>query len=464
MSMHPSSMHSSSRACRLVTLGCKVNQYETQYVKEALELNGWREAGPGERAELCILNSCTVTHEADAKGRQLVRRLAQQNPGAAIAVMGCYATRDPIAVARLPGVTHVITDKTRLAAELRRYDVSVLPQGIARFDGHQRAFVKVQDGCLLNCSYCIIPHVRPALQSRQPEEIEREVAGLVASGCHEIVLTGIHLGHYGIDLSRGKLKAEWQRLSHLVERLCLREGDFRIRLSSLEAAEVRMDLIDVLARNPRVCPHLHLCLQSGSDRILRAMKRRYSQRGFLERCAVLKRALDRPALTTDVILGFPGETEADFEETCAVLREGGFCKVHIFSFSARAGTPAADLPGRVSPEVIHERRQRLLSLEAELAATYARSLIGSRLDVLVEATEAKRRDHVRGTSCRHLPVELPGFTPALLGRRIPVRVTGLDGAILIGDPIPQVGVSEPTRPSRMPLLMRTALPVIVGSA
>ncbi len=252
-----------ARRCRLLTLGCKVNQYETQHVKEALESGGWREAIADEPAELCVVNTCTVTAEADAKGRQLIRRLHQANPGAAIVVMGCYATRAPEVVSRLSGVTKVITDKARLLEDLAEFGVTEVPSGITRFDGHQRAFVKVQDGCLLNCSYCIIPSVRPTLRSRPLDDITAEVARLVADGCPEIVLTGIHLGHYGIDLSRGKAKHDWCRLWHLLDRLDALPGDFRIRLSSLEAAEVRGELVAALARSRRVCPHLHLCLQSG---------------------------------------------------------------------------------------------------------------------------------------------------------------------------------------------------------
>src|SRR5579859_7195786 len=198
--------------CRLFTLGCKVNQYETQYVKEMLEVNGYREAASEEQADVCVVNTCTVTAEGDAKSRQTVRRLAQENPRAAIVVMGCYATRDPAAVARLPGVAKVITDKQKLLEELRPFGVTRKPSGISRFDGHQRAFVKVQDGCLLHCSYCIIPTVRPTLRSRPIEDLVQEVQRLTEGGCQEIVLTGIHLGHYGVDLCRGKPKAQWQRL------------------------------------------------------------------------------------------------------------------------------------------------------------------------------------------------------------------------------------------------------------
>jgi threonylcarbamoyladenosine tRNA methylthiotransferase MtaB len=424
------------RICRLVTLGCKVNQYETQHVKEALEAHGYREAGADEPADLCVVNTCTVTHEADAKGRQLIRRLHQENPRAGIVVMGCFATRDPEAVARLPGVVQVITDKTRLTEELRPLGVRQMPRGITRFDGHQRAFVKVQDGCLLDCSYCIIPHVRPTLRSRPPYEIAEEVARLVERGSQEIVLTGIHLGHYGIDLSRGKPKAQWCRLWHLVERLDRLPGDFRIRLSSLEAAEVREPLVEVLARSARVVPHLHLCLQSGSDRILKRMKRRYSAAGFLERCRRLREVLDRPSFSTDVIIGFPGESDADFDATCDVLRRGGFSKFHIFTFSPRRGTAAAEFDGTVHPDVVAQRRQRLRELEKELADDYYRNLVGRRLDVLVEGADPKRPGYVTGTSCRYAPVVFPAVAEALIGRRVLVRAERVAEGVIFAAPEP----------------------------
>src|SRR5260370_21189110 len=198
--------------CRLLTLGCKVNQYETQYVKEVLELNGYVEADGGQPAELCVVNTCTVTAEGDAKSRQTVRGLHKCNAEAAVVVMGCYATRDPDAVGKLPGVTKVIADKERLLEEFAPFGVTVKPLGISRFDDHQRAFVKVQDGCLLNCSYCIIPSVRPTVRSRTPDEIADEVSRLVDDGFHEIVLTGIHLGHYGTDLCKGRPTSQWLRL------------------------------------------------------------------------------------------------------------------------------------------------------------------------------------------------------------------------------------------------------------
>ncbi|MBI2804052.1 MAG: tRNA (N(6)-L-threonylcarbamoyladenosine(37)-C(2))-methylthiotransferase MtaB [Planctomycetes bacterium] len=424
--------------CRLVTLGCKVNQYETQYVKEALEINGYREAADGERADLCIVNTCTVTGEGDAKSRTAVRRLNQHNPDARIVVMGCYATRDPAAVANLPGVVRVVTDKASLADDLRDFGVETLPAGITRFDDHQRAFVKVQDGCLLNCTYCIIPSVRPSLRSRSIDAISAEVSDLVASGYHEIVLTGVHLGHYGLDASKGKPKAEWRRLWHLLDGLDRLPGDFRVRLSSLEAAEARDDLVRAMSRSHRVVPHLHLCLQSGSDRILLAMKRRYTSGSFLRRVERLKQALDAPAFTTDVIVGFPGETDADFEATLNISREVGFAKIHIFSYSPRAGTPAARLPGAVPPAIMKERCERLRAVERATATAYRESMLGRNLDVLVEGADPRRADHAQGTSCRYVPVSFRGHAPALMRTLVTVRATRVEGDLILGEPVADV--------------------------
>jgi threonylcarbamoyladenosine tRNA methylthiotransferase MtaB len=461
---HPRATMSQPPTSRLVTLGCKVNQYETQYVKEMLELNGYVEAADSEPADLCVVNTCTVTAEGDAKSRQVVRRLHQSNPRAALVVMGCYATRDPDAVRRLPGVTKVVTDKERLLEELAPFGVTLKPSGISRFDDHQRAFVKVQDGCLLSCSYCIIPSVRPTVRSRPLHEISDEVSRLVDDGFQEIVLTGIHLGHYGIDLSKGRPKSECVRLWHLLERLARLSGDFRIRLSSLEAAEARDDLVRAMAEQPRVCPHLHLCLQSGSNRILARMKRRYTSRGFLERCRRIRRVLDQPAFTTDVIIGFPGETDADFEATCRVLCEVGFAKVHVFSYSPRHGTAAAEMEETVPPTVVAERRRRLHELERQLADRYLKDLLGRKLDVLVEGADPHRPGWARGTSCRYVSVSLRGHAPALLRRRVPVRAVGVEDDVIRGELEPERWAyplpSSPSGLRSQAFRNRHALPVL----
>jgi threonylcarbamoyladenosine tRNA methylthiotransferase MtaB len=416
----------SHRTARFATLGCKVNQYETQLVKEALCQSGYREVVDDETADVCVVNTCTVTCEADAKARGLIRQLAKRNPGTQTIVMGCYATREPAALASLPGVVAVVEDKRELPDVLQRFGIAAMPRGISNFEGHRRAFVKVQDGCLLNCTYCIIPQVRPGLRSRTAEDIEDEVRRLVDNGYREIVLTGIHLGHYGVETSRGRSGLPPFRLWHLIRRLDRIPGRWRLRLSSLEAAEVGPDFLDIVEDSERLCPHFHLCLQSGSDRVLLRMKRRYRARRFLDTVDHIRNRLVNPAFSTDVIVGFPGESEDDFCQTLAVCEAAGFMKIHSFPFSARQGTPAAAFPDHVSPEVKRDRSQRLAELEGRLTHRYHRSLIGFPLDVLVESKPARGAGRVRGTACRFAAVEFSG-SPNDVGNLIRVR------AVSVGD-------------------------------
>jgi threonylcarbamoyladenosine tRNA methylthiotransferase MtaB len=325
--------------------------------------------------------------------------------------MGCYATRAPEEVAALPGVAEVITDKRELPDLLGRFGVVDLPTGISTFANRQRAYVKVQDGCLLHCSFCIIPQVRPWFNSRPVQHILDEVQRLVASGYRELILTGIHLGHYGVEWSHGRPKHQWTRLANLVEKIAELPRDFRVRLSSIEATEVTRELIGVMAAYPeKICPHLHVSLQSGSDAVLRRMRRRWCSKRIIDRCRLVQETLDRPALTTDVIVGFPGETDDEFADTCHVVREIGFSKMHIFPFSARRGTAAAEMPNQVAPEIKAARIEQLAALENELRDTYHASLVGMRLRVLIESPVEGCPGRMVGTACRYAPVELPGTT------------------------------------------------------
>jgi threonylcarbamoyladenosine tRNA methylthiotransferase MtaB len=423
---------------RVATLGCKVNQYETELVRQALQRVGFADCPDSESADVCIVNTCTVTNEGDAKSRQVVRRLNRQNPDAKIVVMGCYATRAPEEVAQLPGVSEVVTDKRELPDLMSRFGVIDVPTGLDGFSGRQRAYVKVQDGCMLRCSYCIIPHVRPKLTSRPTDHIIDEVRRLTEAGHREVVLTGIHLGHYGVDWNRNKPKEEWVRLAHLLRDLCELPGRFRIRLSSIEATEVTRELISVMNDHAdRIVPHLHLCLQSGSDTVLRRMRRRWGTRMFLDRCRLLNEALESPAITTDIITGFPGETEAEFEQTLETCRAAGFSKIHAFPFSARRGTPAAEMKDQVAKQVSRERVARLGELETELRANFYNDLVGQNLELLVESSRdlvslsqpadsgrvpalpaatgqalpdivgsSAKEQLVRGTTCRYAPAEM----------------------------------------------------------
>jgi threonylcarbamoyladenosine tRNA methylthiotransferase MtaB len=396
------------RTCRLVTLGCKVNQYETQLVRETLLKNGFREAAEDEPADLCVVNTCTVTGEADSKGRQLIRRLARQNPGTRTIVMGCYATREPEVLKDLPSVFEIVRDKRELPDVFERLGVVDIPDGISEFSGRKRAYVKVQDGCILRCTYCIIPSVRPGLQSRSPEDIAAEVRRLIDNGYREIVLTGIHVGHYGVDTTRGRTGKPPFRLWHLFKHLDRIPGDWRMRLSSIEAVEVNDDFISTAADCEHLCPQFHPALQSGSESVLRRMRRRYSVQRFLDRVDQMREQLDNPAFTTDVIVGFPGETDEEFEQTLETCRRARFMKIHVFPFSQRKGTPAATFPDQVAPEVRRERVQILSELERDLAEDFYTSLLGTDLEVLIERESNERPGLVRGTDRRYAPVELPG--------------------------------------------------------
>ncbi len=396
------------RTCRLVTLGCKVNQYETQLVYEALQANGYREARENETADLCVVNTCTVTNTGDSKSRQVIRQLAKKNPGTRTLVMGCYATRSPEEVSRLPGVFEVVTNKRELPDILARHGIHDMPEGISHFEGRKRAYVKVQDGCILKCTYCIIPSVRPGLQSRTPEHIEDEIRRLIDHGYREIVITGVHVGHYGVDTTRGKSGKKPFRLWHLFQKLDRIPGNWRMRLSSIEAIEINDDFIKAAADSEHLCPQFHPSLQSGSETVLRRMRRRYSMASFLEKLKRMEDRLDHPAFTTDVIVGFPGETEEEFQQTLDSCREAGFMKIHVFPFSARRGTKAASYPDQVAPQIIRERVQRLSELERDLAIRYYQARIGKPSQVLIERESPDQPGWVRGTDERYVPVELPG--------------------------------------------------------
>ena len=398
---------------KTATLGCKVNQYETELVREGLLGIGYADADQQDAADLCVVNTCTVTSEGDAKSRQTIRRLAKENPASRIVVMGCYATRAPDELAALPNVVEVVTDKREIPDLLGRFGVVDIPTGVLGLGSRKRAFVKVQDGCLLRCSFCIIPLVRPEMYSRPLAHIVEEVRGLGERGYKEIVLTGIHLGHYGVDFSRNRPKSEWTRLSHLVKQLAELPGDFRVRLSSIEATEVTRELISVMKdHGERDAPHLHISMQSGSDGVLRRMRRRWGSQRFIDRCELLKEELDRPAISTDIIVGFPGETDTEFAETMAVSRAVGFSKIHAFSYSQRKGTPAAEMPNQVPKKVKQARRRELETLGDELRDEYYRSLHGSRLRVLIEGQldadpTTGQPGNMLGTACRYATVELP---------------------------------------------------------
>ena len=401
------------------TLGCKVNQYETETIRSALLQHGYTEAAEGDAADLVVVNTCTVTAESEAKSRKAVRRLIAEHPGARVVVMGCAVTHRPDSILQIDGVSQILTDKQQIPDFLRQLGLVELPPGITSFGDRHRAFIKIQDGCRACCSYCIIPKVRPVLHSRPIGEILREIQTLAQNGYREIVLTGIHLGHYGTERADN-----CPNLLDLIRRAVDLPEAFRLRLSSLEAVEVSDELIDVMRHYPdRICPHLHLPMQSGSDAVLRRMKRRWLSEPFVRRCEEILAQFDRLALTTDVIVGFPGETTVQFEETCQVVEHLQFSKVHVFRFSPRRGTEAETLPNRVPPSEQKRRSAILTSLAERLRSDFAVSLIGSRATVLLETATG-------GTCGRYLEVRLDYSLEA--GMLVSVEIERTEGDVCFG--------------------------------
>jgi threonylcarbamoyladenosine tRNA methylthiotransferase MtaB len=377
------------RNVRFVTYGCKANQYDTQVLREALLRRGWREEE--REAELVVVNTCTVTAEAGRKARQLIRRVVRERPGTKVCVTGCLAESEPEVLRELPGVEWVLGngDAKRPAHFLRQLGVELdpeelgIPAGITEFAGHTRAFVKIQDGCDLACAFCIIPKVRGASRSRPAPELAREIRALVESGYVEVVLCGIHIGHWGRDL--GLTLADLLRELVALEPRAAdgRPLEYRLRLSSIEATEVTPELVELMAEHPhRIAPHLHMPLQAGEDGLLRRMNRWYTVAEYEAACERIRAALDEPCFTADVLVGFPGEGERQFEATAATIERIGFPRLHVFPFSARPGTAAADLGPPPPPEVVRERRARLGDLAAELGERY-RARLDGRLERVV---------------------------------------------------------------------------------
>ena len=423
----------------ILTLGCKVNQYESQQIRQLLERHGLRQTEVTQSPQLLVVNTCCVTHTASAKSRHFVH-LAQKRRPEAVVICGCLPAVQTDEFQAAGENVHVVKDRRDLAATLHslvaaqattpdapcsRYcntsikahnDAKVkskndlcssdeLPS-LTSYQGQTRAFLKVQDGCDAGCSYCIIPTVRPAVRFKKSEEILAEAMALMTAGHKEIVLTGVHLGAYGYATARRRTwpDAENKHLPSLLDKVAQIPGLARIRLSSLDPADVTPALLDVFAAHPNIMPHLHLSLQSGSDTILRRMARPYTADEFRQRVALIRARLDRPAITTDIIVGFPGETDADFDQTVALAKEVAFAKMHVFVFSARQGTPAAQMQDKVPPEVKKARSRHLRALDEKLQTQFRAQFMGETAQVLIETPAP----HPSGRAERYFTVELLG--------------------------------------------------------
>lgn len=376
------------------TLGCKVNQYESQQIIQFLTERNLLYVQNFESAELIIIHTCSVTHTASAKSRQFVHKAQKLNPNAKIVISGCLAKSDPKELKKLGENTLLAANIEELFTLFEKEFNIAKPNkdiNLKKFSGQTRAFLKVQDGCDGFCSYCIIPHTRPKISSKPVEQVLTEAQDLVNAGHKEIILTGIFLGAYGLDTVKRK---KWHNnenplLAELLEKVAQVPGLKRIRLSSLEPADVTTRLLDVMKSHTNIMPHLHLSLQSGSDKILKKMNRQYTIKDFLNAVENINLQLDRPAITTDIIVGFPGETEQDFAQSLAVAKLAGFSKIHIFPFSKRTGTAAEKLDNQINKEIITKRTKILRQLEQKLANQFRQQFVGQTVQVLIE-DEAKK--------------------------------------------------------------------------
>ena len=378
-------------------LGCKVNSYETEAMQQLLEDAGYEIVPFREGADVYIINTCSVSNVADRKSRQMLHRAKKMNPSAAVVAVGCYVQAAGAELKKDEAVDLIVgnNQKKDLVQILDDYFADhensgeILDIGhsqeyeelhIRRIADHTRAFIKVQDGCNQFCSYCIIPYTRGRVRSRRPEDIEHEVRGIAEAGYKEIVLTGIHLSSYGVDFK----DEQQENLLTLIKRLDQIPGIERLRLGSLEPRIVTREFAKELARLRTICPHFHLSLQSGCDATLKRMNRRYNAAEYQACCEILREEFDNPAITTDVIVGFPGETEEEFAETERFLKAIHFYEMHIFKYSRRAGTRAADMPDQVPEGTKSVRSDILLALEKQQSLEYRGRFLGTEEEILLE--------------------------------------------------------------------------------
>ena len=414
----------SKRRAAFLTLGCKVNQYETDAMEEILEKAGYEIVSFKETADVYIINTCSVTNMADRKSRQMSHRAKKNNPDAIIVAAGCYvqAAEEELAKKNEADILVGNNKKKDIAQILEEYFAAKGPEQevpvvsevidinhtkeyedltIHKVNEHTRAYIKIQDGCNQFCSYCIIPYTRGRIRSKNPEEVIEEVKNLAAQGYKEIVLTGIHLSSYGKDLGTVNLLDVIKRIQQI-------EDVERIRLGSLEPRIITEEFVKELVKCDKVCPHFHLSLQSGCDQTLKRMNRKYTTEEYEEALNILRKYYEHPALTTDVIAGFVGETEEEFEKTRAYLEKINLYEMHIFKYSRRAGTRAAVMPNQVSDQIKAKRSDVLLELEKRQSLDYRKSFLGKEEEVLLEEeTKVDGVTYLTGYTKEYVKVAYP---------------------------------------------------------
>lgn len=429
----------------LATLGCKTNQFETAAMTEQFAQGGYQVVPFTEPADIYVVNSCTVTAKTDAETRRLIRRARRLNPEARIVATGCYAQVAPGELERMPEVDSVLGNREKQTiTELVEAGVSMVSDiaaeketgtlGLESFAEHTRAFLQVQNGCDSFCAYCIVPYARGRSRSVPLEEALQGVRNLAANGYQEIVLTGIHLGAYGLDLEPGL------SLTELVRRIDGERIVPRLRIGSVEPNELTDELMGLMAGSTIICPHLHLPLQSGCDTVLRRMGRRYDSAFFRGLISRIEQAVPHAFIGADVIAGFPGETDQEFEETVQLIRELPYSDLHVFPYSRRSGTRAADLPGQVSPGIIKQRAEELRIVASEKKAAFLARQAGEILQVLVQSFD-KSAGTCSGISRNYVTVTFPG-TKEMINSERRVRIDSVTAGAAWGMLVPGIGTTS----------------------
>lgn len=427
----------------IYTLGCKVNQYESEAIAESFASHGFKVQSPTLSCDIYVINTCTVTAESDRKARQFIRRAIHKNQAAYVLVTGCLSQTQPEQITAIGGVDYicgnanklsVVDAAIRLCNRGRKNDVTeecITPPDANGFEKMQishfdrtRAYVKIEDGCESRCTYCIIPAARGRIRSKAPNDVIAEVQALTAGGCREIVLTGIETASYGRDLNGYDLADLLQEIDHI-------PNIGRIRLGSLDPSLMKPDFVNRIASLKSLAPHFHISVQSGSDKILTLMKRKYNTRMILEGMERLRRVNPDVQFTTDIIVGFPQETDEDFEQTLAFVKKAKFLMIHVFPYSKRQGTVAATMAGQLPEVVKHERVRSLSALQGHVQESLLRTYVGKTVDVLFETYENGiafgHTDHFIEVACH--------ADHTLHAKTIPVLITGVDAGHCIGTPM-----------------------------
>ena len=432
-----------SKTFKVITLGCKVNQYESAFIEESLNRAGWQRATDGASADVLVVNTCIVTHKAAHQSRQAIRKAIRENPGSRVAAIGCYPQAFPEELEVIEGLDLIANNRAK--AEIPRLLMALPPAPektldlppfepgtpfdtllIQNFPGRTRAYLKIQDGCQSFCTYCIVPYARGPYRSLDPEKVLGALEGFAEQGYREVVLTGIHLGKYGVDLP-GNLD-----LKRLLQKVGKEGLPLRLRLSSLELRELEPEIIDMAASEKWLCPHLHIPLQSGDDRTLRKMNRNYTTKAFAEKIEAIHAAIPQGAIGVDVMVGFPGEDNAAHANCLSLLRDLPVSYLHVFPFSPRKGTPAWDYKDKVDIHTIKQRASELRTLGREKRMLFYESCLNHVFDVLVEGPYAEDKTLMTGAGENYLPFVFP-YDDNLQGHIVKMRAGRIASDKVLGE-------------------------------